>query len=264
MIATMHQALKKMCQTLSLNSAMRRRENRLTCPQTDTRLQSGNAHILFSFFLRDFIISVTLPRRRGFRVKSAGTHGQMSAPVFTHLGWPQWQALSTARNAWGRALSASWVKQWPVVSPSHTGSGCNALVPHNRARNLSIEASPAGTAEGGGREGPFQEGNPRSQGPGPGWETCTRGGGTPTRKRGGARVTGRSLTTLAASNPAHGPAGPSLASARNLDAASSCVTSAVESELLWLPEAGGFLYWSPSRVPLFPLLVSPSPEIRNV
>lgn len=81
-------------------------------------------------------------------MKSAGIHGQMSAPVSTHLGWPQWQALSTARSVWGRALSTSCVKQWPVVSPSHTGSGCNSLVPHNRARNLSIEASPAGRAEG--------------------------------------------------------------------------------------------------------------------
>lgn len=238
---------------------MRRRENRLTCPQTDTMLQSGNAHILFSFFPRHLTISVTLPRRRGFRVKSAGTYGQMSAPVSTHLGWPQWQALSTARSAWGRALSTSCVKQWPVVSPSHTGSGCNALVPHNRARNLSIEASPAGRAEGGGREGPFQkEGNPRSQGPRLG--TCTRGGGTPTRKRGGARVTARPLTDLVASNPAHEPPGPSLASVWNLDSGSSCVTSAVESELLWLPEAGGFLYWSASGVPLFTTPCVPIPR----
>lgn len=54
--------------------------------------------------------------------------------------------------------------------------------------------------------------------------TCTRAGGTPTRKRGGARVTERTLTDLAASNPAHDPhphpaPGPSLASARNLDPA---------------------------------------------
>ena len=48
--------------------------------------------------------------------------------------------------------------------------------PHNRARNLSIEASPAGKAEGGGREGPFQkEGNPRSQGPSSGWEPAPEG-----------------------------------------------------------------------------------------
>lgn len=90
--------------------------------------------------------------------------------------------------------------------------------------------------------------------------TCTRGGGTPTRKRGGARVTARPLTDLATSNPAHEPPGPSLASVWNLDSGSSCVTSAVESELLWLPEAGGFLYWSASGVPLFTTPCVPIPR----
>lgn len=39
-------------------------------------------------------------------------------------------------------LSTSCVKQWPVVSPSHSGSGRASSVPHSWARSLSIDTSP--------------------------------------------------------------------------------------------------------------------------
>lgn len=194
-------------------------------------LQSSNAHIYSPFFPRDLTIWGTLPRRRRFRVKCAGIPGQMSAPVSTHLG-PQWQALSTARSVWGRALSTSCVKQWPVVSPPTPGAAatrwCRTTGPGTSPSRPHLQ----GRAEGGGEVSSRRRGNPRSQGPSSAWEPHPSGRDAPTRKRGGARVTARTLTSLSPPQPAHDPPPPllperafPLASSPESDGpSSSCVT----------------------------------------
>lgn len=184
------------------------------------------------------------------------------APVSTHLGVPQWQALSTARNAWGRALSTSWVKQWPVVSPSHTGSGCNTLVSHSSARNRSMEVSPVRKAEGGGRKGSSRGGGSvfptaRSrQGAGTRWD----GVGTATRKPGWSASAGPDSRVSPPPTPPPNRDLPSLGPRGQTPP----TLALPQREVVWHSELADFRTGHLPGFAFPPPPVSPPPEIRNV
>lgn len=60
------------------------------------------------------------------------------ASQLSYLGVPRKQALTTARITWGITFNVSWLKQWPMLPRTHTGSGSSGLVPHKPARMFSI------------------------------------------------------------------------------------------------------------------------------
>lgn len=56
----------------------------------------------------------------------------------SYLGVPRKQALAAARMAWGIVFNVSWLKQWPMLPWTHSGSGSSGPVPHKPVRIFSI------------------------------------------------------------------------------------------------------------------------------